>query len=706
MIEMNLDDKVSEGLKGIGESFDKLLEQLRDLHEGLSSTLLAGAAVGLVLGLNKIASAADELVDSLAKLKVAGEDIEEAMMAAERATAHVPGTTAASNVELIRRLGPLMGGARPAEEMLPQLSMADYWMKQYGHPGGLDALTRVGKARGLEGWALRNFIEEQTRVVQATGGVYDPAQLLQASRRGGIVGAGFSESFLSGAMPWLQMQMGPGREQVGSQLAKLEESLARPGKLHGAIDPKAWQTYVASADTGIGAGRDRGLGLFAKDPAQWAQQLADAFKRKSYSDEMIRDVFGKLFTNQVVAQMMYQFAMNRDAIMGFQGRVSGAPGLSETAQLEYIRTNPMALKEAIGAEINKLFEQIARDVHPTYMKHLNFVYDELKELNTKMAGLDSRVMQDAFNAGIGLAGALTALSGMRLAWFLIGGGTLGIPLIAIAGGIAIALATMSDAQWKEALEALDKTSRGFAAWVNRMLGLGDETTSNLARAQPYSHYGTGPWSPRVIEDRLAREQEANERAIVAGPYGFARQGVGDQFMPKGSFGGVDANTFWGGPGGPVTFPRMPSPVSSLLLGNAGRIAYPALAPETMPLPQPRPFIPDAPTPSKIFQIPWPPMRGSPGMDQRDDSPKFGSATEPTFAMLPAPAPVSTSSMPSFSPAMPRSEQGASVNVQLNVDGRALGQVMMDRVLEIAEFSNTGNVGSHQAAYQGNPVYNG
>jgi hypothetical protein len=693
MVELNLDDKVTEGLKGIGESFDKLLEQLEKLHEGLSGAALLGAATGFALGLNKIASAADELTDSLSKLRVMGEDVEEAMMAAERATAHVPGTTAGTNIELLRRLSPLMGGAEKAGAMLPELSMADYWMRQYGHPEAIEQIVRMGRQRGLEGDALRNFVEHATKLEQATGGQYNFAQMAQAMRRGGLSTAGMSEDFLMNVMPYLSMTSGAGRDVVGGQLGKLHESLLKSGRLGGAINQKGWHDYVQSAATGVGFGTSRGAKLFAENPEQWVTVLGDALKRKFGDDPaVLKDIVMKLFTNPQLAMLVWQMMTQTAAIGQFRQRVEGRPGLDAAEQERYIRGSPKALKEAIAAQVNQIIEQLAVDIQPIYLDQLNWLRDNIKLVSKELSHTDSGVIRDAFKTAEEVIGIIGGAGLARLAIMI--GGPETAPVLLAAYALAETYGIIADLKAGDTHKALEDTKKMFQDieewakwledWLNWFNGLGARLHELLKEKLGWAP-ATGD-EPSLTRPTVVSPADKPAPTVLPGPDNLV--------MPWP--GALPTMKPWETQDAPIIVPNW-------YQGTKEGLGVGTYGGDTTALPFGGGFWGGpAPQPAPAIQYHPAPTILRPNINTNSWPPPAAPISYPGSFPPPA-APASAPSIPSFSPSIPRSEANASVNVQLNIDGRALGQVVLDRVLAMAEFSDTGTSSSAMAGY---PVSDG
>ena len=190
-MELNLDDKASEGLAGITEGLKKLVEQLGLASEGfkgLNAAVLAGAGAGIILGMTRIMESANKLNESLGRLKISGQDIGRALAAAE-ATAQIrPGTTREENLDRLQMLMRFMG--QGAYGQLTRATEAEEMFRFFGVTGGLEATMRMAQARGLTRPGmesqLNEFIENMVRVTQATGGAVSPTRMASVLQRGGI----------------------------------------------------------------------------------------------------------------------------------------------------------------------------------------------------------------------------------------------------------------------------------------------------------------------------------------------------------------------------------------------------------------------------------------------------------------------------------------------------------------------------------------
>jgi hypothetical protein len=726
MIEMNLEDRVSEGLKGIGESFTTLLEQLEKLHEGLSSTALLGAGIGLALGLNKIASAAEQLNDALTKIGVSGYDAEAALTAAERATEAVRGTTTGENAELLRRLTPLMGYSS-AMALAPDWARASWWLERYKNMGvdptrSMETMARVGHGvLGLEGEKLSRFFEEQIKTLVYTGGQVQPQQLSQLFRRGGVAAMGLTPETLMNVLPWLQMNMGgPGRDILGANFANFEKIMMDP-KLRG-IRPGAFETYMRDPRYGIDFKGTREDMLALRDPRLFAERIGPALREKwgtgPQGEAAIRDIMQKMFSSAIIAEIMTLLITRYGDYMKFKtGRE--AVDVDEDARRRFQDVNIEASKARLQAAINETFETIGKKVESTYLYKLNSMSGWIEDLNRALKEIPDDKVEFLFNSLGGLAVTLAGLGALRLAGgalsFFIGGAN--APILIAAGALVGALLLLSGGKWDETVKALQGLNTGLSnvldALIRTITGKKDELLG--ARTE-------GPRQPLDIP--------GVHEAIYGRRYGFARSDVSDQFIPKGSFGGNleigQRGGFWGGPG--------PEQQSSAI-DRWTRAFLSAVVPNIPALSRARQVgvdaaydwwrqhHADAPRPggSWLPQLFRPLSYLLPGAAQAAPSggggfiiggggappshPAFfgGGAAPPSaspFAFPTPPAPQSVAAMPSFSPGAPRAEQNVNLNVSLNVDGRALGSVVLERILNMYDFSHTGPGANWDAGYAG------
>jgi len=459
-MELNLDDKASEGLRSITDGLTKLVEQLDLAKKGFDAlhfAVLGSAGAGIVLGMMKISGAANELTRNLNQMRMAGMDTERAMAAVNATVAARPGTTYAEDLARLRMLLPMMGPG--AYNVLTPLTRQEEVMRFMGVQGGLEPSVRMALMRGLtRPGDIQRFVEDQVRTVQATQGQVTPQTMLQIMRMGGAAAAGWSPEFVNEALPALLLNLGStgGRFNVGRGLEQLEQVMSQPGGLGGrggmggALNRRAFATALGRP---ISMADEQ---MMATDPARWARTVGAQIESQ-YGEQHIADVVRRLFTNPVVQQAMlfWMSTAGQASMQRFAQQRAAAAGSIQGADI--MDRDPTVMLDQIGKRFQNLMTQIAKLNQPEYMRELKWVDDLIGALQrlAKQAGPEG---VQIIIAGLGgLGGAILALAAIGGLAMLVPGGVI---TLAIAG-IAAAITILVGLNWKAVETGLDTLWRAI-----------------------------------------------------------------------------------------------------------------------------------------------------------------------------------------------------------------------------------------------------
>ena len=454
-MELDLDDKASEGLRGITESLSKIVEHLAAAKEGfsaLNTAILGSAGLGIILGLTRIATAADKVQDSFAKMKQGGMDVVRAMQAAEAARAAVPTQGREENLERLRMLFGFMG--ERAYGYLPQATRIGAVMAFQNDPGGLQAALQLAAQRGLTAPGherqLDRFLTEQMRTLEATQGIVTPEKMLMVSRMSGIVGRQMDPEMMNVIMPWLMMtgvggRLGPGRAFAALAEGALSASRGKAGLGGGQINQ---QGMIAAFGRQMGAGDISDL---AQNPYRWAERNLPQLMRgrvtgdPAQDEQFIIGMMMRIFKNPQTAMIMSTFF--NSLMAGTQGQIAqfaAQRGLAlgpQAAVEEMEKTTGEKLK-ALGVSFRTLMEDIALKISPAFNQQVDALRRFFDTVDKWVKGVPAESLQ-ALAIGLEvLAGSLILLTGAAfigaLGTFAAGGvgaaGALG--LIAVVGWLA------------------------------------------------------------------------------------------------------------------------------------------------------------------------------------------------------------------------------------------------------------------------------
>jgi hypothetical protein len=486
-MEFNLDDKASSGIRDITESLKKLIEQVEAAKHGfttLSGALLAGAGVGIILGMTKMAQAANELGASLARLQMAGANTARALEAA-RGVANVRrGTTETENIQRLNLLRPFLGDR--AEDQLLQWTMTDEVLQHLNDPGGMKGILEAAQVRGYTAPGrerqLDAFRERMVRLTQATGGQVTPEMYARAIGRTGRMSAEM-ENFIIPAL----LLGGPaaGRMGAAGALAALEGQALSAENFRGTargraggIDQAAFQKYFGGTLSGELAAQ------FAEDPYAVSQRLYLKLQQQGLlrsspeaNQQFIHQMLGEIIKTPGTRNLVEQFMTSGEAAMGarspFVGiheRLGAAVGTQKGTQIWDATT--VAKMDEIGKAWERLMTTIAGKTEDRFKAWLDSIRDFIVSINDWIAKTPPETI-NKIATGIGLlAASLVVLgTGTVLSMFL--GGMLspfGLACAAIVGGIALLAGT----DWKTVGLTLHSIADSVQNWIRRIFGLKTE----------------------------------------------------------------------------------------------------------------------------------------------------------------------------------------------------------------------------------------
>jgi hypothetical protein len=467
-MELDLDDKASEGLKGITESLTKIVEQLALAKEGfsaLNTAVLGAAGAGIILGLTKIATAADKLQDSFARMKQGGMDTMRALAAADAARALVPTTTRDEAAERLRMLFGFMG--ERAYQYLPQANRIGAVMAFQNDPGGLQAAMQLAAQRGLTAPGresqLDRFLAEQMRTLEATQGIVTPEKMLMVSRMSGIVGRQMDPEMMNTIMPWLMMtgvggRLGPGRAFAALAEGALSASRGKAGLGGGQINQ---QGMLAAFGRQVGQGD---IDLLAQNPYRWAERMLPDLQRRGLlggdqmqNEQFILQMMMRIFKNPQTAMIMSTFF--NSLMAGTQGQIAqfaAQRGLAmgPAAAVEAMEATTGEKLKALGASFRTLMEDIALKISPAFNRQVDALRYLFDVLDKWVSATPAPVLQ-AFAVGLeAIGGALILLTGVKivaaLGAFAVGGWW----AVGVAGLVA-AVGLLATLDWSSVRKALD-----------------------------------------------------------------------------------------------------------------------------------------------------------------------------------------------------------------------------------------------------------
>jgi hypothetical protein len=487
-MELQLNDKASEGLRGISDSLAKIGEQLRLATEGfskLSNTVIGGAGIGLALGLERIMTSANKFTDSMIRMRMTGVDAQRAMQAAILTQQMMPTTTTTENLERARRLFPLLGPA--GFTMLPQLTRAAELMEFAGAPGGLDPTLQMASRLGLtqpgRQMQLWDFVNQMTRVVQATQGQVTPQMMQQITRMAGITGMTLDPEMMTTVLPALAMSGIGGRGGPGQALAIMEQGITRAAMRAGGgggISQRAFRAYFGR---NINEADEMQL---ARNPYQWMQQNAQRFR--GVDPQTISAIFREVFTNPQAAAIMATFLQQGEALLGNRSRFAmaraaygAAPGATEEAARALEGSTDQKLRQ-LGATFTETMHNIARINVPDTNKTLDWMNSIMGAVE-RWTAVNPEKVHNVSAALEGLSAGMILLASGRFAIAaaaFIGGGPVGAAIIGIAATITL-LAALNWQGVQTTLNSLWATIHDFLARIGVLSAAVDPRLGNLGR---------------------------------------------------------------------------------------------------------------------------------------------------------------------------------------------------------------------------------
>jgi len=465
MMQLNLDDKASEGLHSVTEGLTKLVEQL-DLAKqgftGLQTAIAFGAGVGIVAGMMKISGAANELTKGLNQMRLAGMDAQRALDAINMTVALRPGVSMEDARKRLAMLLPQIGPA--AYGYLPEFTRQEEAFRFAGVQGGVEPAIQAARERGMTDPArIQQFVEEYLRIAQSTLGAVTPQMLAGIMRRGGAAAQQWSPEFLEVGLPSFLLSgagLG-GRQNIGMALERLDQAMLAPGGiggrggLGGALNRRAFQQIVGRPVM------PQDEQMMAQDPARWARTVGSQLEA-AYGEGHMADVIKRLFTNPVVQQAMlfWMTTVGAQAMERQQAAFRQTLG-STPAGMAIIDKDPSVMLESIRTRWQNLMDQIALANQPEYLKELTWIdslAESMQHLQKQAGPEGTRIIIAAFE---GIGGAIATLAAVYGLSFLIP--PAGAVVLAVAG-IALVISTLVGLNWdavKTGLEKLSLAIRNF-----------------------------------------------------------------------------------------------------------------------------------------------------------------------------------------------------------------------------------------------------
>lgn len=223
-VQISLANNVSPVLAVIAKDMLGLKGPIKDVENAFASWKVAAlGAVGVITGsamlggLAKLASYGSDVNHQLELMKVAGmqnAEIQQSIAQAMKTSALVQTTTYAGNLEHIRELRYAFGNSDKANQYLTDVSQANAVLNAV-KGGGSDQVWELVKSLEQKGLttdpsAFMSYVNQMTKVVEATGGKVTPSQFFSTFKYGRTAMLGWDEDFITQYLPRLIQSMSGG----------------------------------------------------------------------------------------------------------------------------------------------------------------------------------------------------------------------------------------------------------------------------------------------------------------------------------------------------------------------------------------------------------------------------------------------------------------------------------------------------------------
>lgn len=319
----------------------------------------------------------------------------------------------------------------------------------------------------------REFMDQITRAVIATGGRVGPDQVVQAFRYMRNVGLTVDPSFVPVVASRLQEISGM---TLGQQVKSLEQALiggrvsrqsARFMDELGLFGDRSQVDFNSEGEvTRFRPGAVRESELIQRNPYQWVQQvLLPAFERAGYrSQEQQQIAISTLFGNRNAADLGGNFlnarATERDmALMRATMGLSGA-GVVQTQDLDAAMTG-------FSSSWTNLLQALGQPSVIAVVGVLNNLSGAVNDLAKTVSGVDPETLR---LFGVGVAVFAAALGGAAVVAFVATVAPLlaGAAIPAAIGGLTIALAALIAIQWDTLAKAVSDAAAAIRSAWNTM----------------------------------------------------------------------------------------------------------------------------------------------------------------------------------------------------------------------------------------------
>lgn len=324
---------ISKELLGINSTVKQIEGNFKKwaIVAGSAGSVLAGGAI--IRGWSKIAEHGKEILHQQEMMRQAGMQNKEVVEATAKAwdtSRKIQVTTAAENLKHLRELRYATGDTEGAMAILNPVTKANAILNAVkGGAGGTDQVFELVKALEQKGLAtsenrgvLLSYVDQMTKVVQATGGRVTPQMFQQTFKYGRTAMLGWDEDFITKIMPRLMQSWssakgggGGGSGGPGNALMTAFSTITSGIMSKSQADTFEKLHLLASRHNIRGSSRVqalvKGRDLFMANPYEWSQQIEmPALKGLGITGQ--NDIIAanqQLFLTRTAAAVMAEFSL-------------------------------------------------------------------------------------------------------------------------------------------------------------------------------------------------------------------------------------------------------------------------------------------------------------------------------------------------------------------------------------------------------------
>lgn len=483
------------GLKGKVKDVETAFKSWKPAIAGALSILAGGAMIGAVA---KLAKAGGDVNHQLELMKAAGmknAEIFASQAQAMKTMAAVQTTTFAGNLEHIRELRYAFGHTNEANQYLSQVTRSNAVLNAV-KGGGTDQVWELVKSLEQKGLttdpqAFMQYVNDMTKVVEATGGRVTPAMYMQSIKYGRTAALGWDESFITGALPRLIQSMsgggtGGGRAGPGNALMSAFAKVVQ-----GQMSKKSAEEFnrlgLTTRYSPIKGSSQAlvdiaGSKMFTANPYEWVQTvLMPALSKNGITSQQdIIQEISRLFqvrtASQVITEMGLQGRFHEGANSPFEkdinlqkGAAALAPSYADLSKNDYVTV----MKE-FNAQLKSLMQVLGGPAAQLAIPVMKGFTDAITSI-TQVASAHPTALKIVTEAVAGLGIALVGLGAAAVV-----GAAISVvgPVAAAVAAIAGIVGTIAALNWKAVANVFTGIYNAIKDFIHNIVTLGGLLSSS------------------------------------------------------------------------------------------------------------------------------------------------------------------------------------------------------------------------------------